>query len=87
MSNSTKYPEWQEEYLAAIMEMDVTQLPARVFQAETAIVNRYQSLSYRSGNVEERNALAIAIEGLRVLKTKRLNHPDWHYPSHASRSR
>jgi hypothetical protein len=82
-----KYPEWQEQYLAAIMEMDVAQLPAKVFQAEAAIFNRYQSLSSRNGNAEERNALAIAIEGLRVLKTKRLNHPDWHYPSHASRSR
>ena len=87
MSSSMKYPEWQEQYLAAIMEMDVAQLPAKVFQAEAAIFNRYQSLSSRNGNAEERNALAIAIEGLRVLKTKRLNHPDWHYPSHASRSR
>jgi len=71
-----KYPEWQEEYLAAILEGNVTRLPEKVFEAEAAIFNRYQALNGK-GHAEERAALKIAIEGLRVLKTKRLNHPDW----------
>ena len=74
-----KYPEWQEEYLAAILEGNVTRLPEKVFEAEAAIFNRYQALTnlHGKGHAEERAALEIAVEGLRVLKTKRLNHPDW----------
>jgi len=79
MSDLIKYPEWQPEYLAAVMEADVAQLPEKVHLAEDAIFRRLQTLTSGDGTdpAEEREALAGAIKGLLVLKTGKLDHPDW----------
>jgi len=79
MTDLIKYPEWQPEYLAAVMEGNVALLPEKLFRAEAAIFNRHQFLTSGDGtnNAEELKALADASEGLRVLKTTKLNHPDW----------
>ena len=36
------YPEWQNEYQAALVEIDREKLPERVVASETAIFNRLQ---------------------------------------------
>ena len=79
MSDLIKYPEWQPEYLAAEMEADVARLPEKVHFAEDAIFRRLQTLASGNGadSAEEREALAGAIKGLQVLKTTKLDHPDW----------
>jgi len=44
MTDLIKYPQWQPEYLAAVLEGDVDRLPERVHLAEAAIFNRHQLL-------------------------------------------
>ena len=39
------YPEWQNEYQAALLELDRKKLLERVMAAETAIFNRIQAIS------------------------------------------
>lgn len=74
-----KYPEWQEEYLAAVTEMDAVGLLVKVFNAEAVIFNRCQALTSRDGtdHEEELKALAKAVKRLKELKIDRLGHPDW----------
>jgi hypothetical protein len=71
------YPEWQREYLAALLELDSQKLKERVEAAESAIFKRLQSISHSPDNDAERQAIEDAIAGLRVLKRDRLNFPDW----------
>jgi hypothetical protein len=40
-----RYPEWQPEYQAAIIELDRRQLAKRVAEAEAAIAKRFQAIS------------------------------------------
>jgi len=40
-----RYPEWQAEYQAAVMELDRRQLAKRVAEAEAAIAKRLQAIS------------------------------------------
>jgi len=79
MTDLIKYPDWQPEYLAAVMEADVARLTEKVHLAEAAIFNRHLLLASGDGtdNAEELQALADAIKELRVLKTTKLDHPDW----------
>jgi hypothetical protein len=82
MTDLIKYPKWQPEYLAAVMEGNVAELPEKVFRAEIAIFNRHQALVTSDGtdDAEELEALEDATKGLRVLKIEKLNHPDWKRP-------
>jgi hypothetical protein len=71
------YPEWQREYFAALSELDPKTLFERVIAAETAIFNRLQAISYNSDSRAERQAIADAMAGLRILKRDNLGFPDW----------
>jgi hypothetical protein len=62
------YPQWQNEYQAALVELDREKLPERVEAAETAIYTRLQQISQRSDHSAERQAIEDAVAGLRVLK-------------------
>ena len=70
------YPDWQQEYLAALLELDPKKLPQRVEAAETAIFRRLQELSLSSNNQAERQAIEDALASLRVLK-REIGFPDW----------
>ena len=72
------YPEWQTEYLAALVELDPKTLFERVTVAETAIFNRLQAISHNSdSHAAERQAIEDALAGLRALKRDNLGFPDW----------
>lgn len=61
-------PEWQHEYLAALVELDPKTLFERVTAAETAIFNRLQAISHNPDSHAERQAIEDALVGLRILK-------------------
>ena len=71
------YPAWQNEYQAAIVELDRKKLPEQVAAAEAAIFKRLQDLSHGSDDFAERHAIEDALHGLRVIKRDKLNYPDW----------
>jgi hypothetical protein len=72
------YPAWQNEYQAAIVELDRKKLPERVAAAEAAIFKRLQQLSQSSSDdFAERQAIEDALHGLRVLQRDELGFPDW----------
>jgi hypothetical protein len=71
------YPEWQQEYLAALLELDPAKLLQRLTEAETAIFKRLQTISQSSDSKAEREAIEDAFASLRVLKQEKLAFPDW----------
>jgi hypothetical protein len=71
------YPEWQQEYQAALLELDPAKLPQRVEAAETAIFKRLQTMSHGSDSKAERQAIEDALANLRVIKQEKLAFPDW----------
>ena len=71
------YPEWQNEFRAALLELDTEKLRERVAAAETAIFNRLQAISRGSNHTAERQAIEDALASLRVLKRDNLGFPDW----------
>jgi len=71
------YPEWRNEYRAALLELDREKLAERVMAAETAIFKRLQAISQSSDNLAERQAIEDALASLRVLKRDSLGFPDW----------
>jgi hypothetical protein len=71
------YPEWQNEYRAALLELDRQKLSERVTAAEAAIYKRLQTISQNSDHQAERQAIQDAMAALRLLMKERLNFPDW----------
>ena len=71
------YPDWQNEYQAALVELDREKLPERVAAAETLIYMRLQQISRGSDDQAERQAIEDALAGLRFLKRDSLGFPDW----------
>jgi len=71
------YPEWQHEYVAALLELDPQKLLEQVTTAETAIFKRLQAISQGSNGHFERQAIEDALTGLRDLKRDNLGFPDW----------
>jgi hypothetical protein len=71
------YPEWQNEFKAALLELDREKLLQRVTAAETAIFNRAQAMSQSADGHTERQAIEDALASLRVLKRDSLGFPDW----------
>jgi hypothetical protein len=71
------YPEWQNEYQAALVEPDRENLKRRVEAAETAIFNRLQKISQNSDYQTEKQVIKDALANLRVLKRDKLGFPDW----------
>ena len=59
---------WQELYKAALFEDDGTKLPARIADAESAIIIRARNLFHNSENAVERRALDSALHFLRILR-------------------
>lgn len=71
------YPSWQNEYQAALVEVNSAMLPQRVEAAETAIFKRLQQLSQSADDFAERLVIEDALNSLRVLKRDELGFPDW----------
>jgi uncharacterized protein involved in exopolysaccharide biosynthesis len=70
---TTSYP-WQSVYLAAVLETDTSQLAQRIAAAENAIGGRTTELEQdHHGTVEERVAIADALEGLTILRRERID--------------
>lgn len=62
------YPQWQACYRDALIELDHDKLKDRVRQAESAIVDRLQTLAPSRESLMERQAIADALANLRCLK-------------------
>jgi hypothetical protein len=62
------FPEWQEEYKAALVETDCDELQNCIAAAETAILNRLKVLAGKAGHEQERTAMSDALRALRFLK-------------------
>jgi hypothetical protein len=61
---------WRELYAAALFETDKKRIPARIAEAEKAIVARARELfSAGSDTIEEDQALDDALYGLRALQS------------------
>jgi hypothetical protein len=72
LSPKILYPQWQNEYAAALVELDREKVPERVAAAETAIFSRLQQLSQNSDHHTERQAIKDALQSLKFLKRSEL---------------
>lgn len=62
-------PEWQSLYYAALFEADRIKMPARIAEAEQAILTRVRELfSTRGDHIEEDLVLDDALYALRALR-------------------
>jgi hypothetical protein len=77
LSPEVRWPEWQREFEAALLEQDREKLLARIMAAEAAIFNRRQAISQSLADEAERQALREAVAKLRILKRDDLGFPDW----------
>jgi hypothetical protein len=67
--SETKLHPWRELYTAALFETDRNRTPARIAEAEKAIVARARELfSASSDTIEEDQALDDALYALRALQ-------------------
>jgi len=62
------YPEWQTDYLAAIVELDRKRLAKRVTEAEAVITKRLQTIPQGADYQRELQAIQDALAALRLLK-------------------
>lgn len=76
-SQNIKYPHWQREFEAALLEGDPQTLRQRVDAAETAIFLRSQALVGNAQGHAERQAISDAIRTLRSVQKEKLGYPDW----------
>jgi hypothetical protein len=82
---------WKDLYQAAICEPDISKLPDRIADAETALVMRTRELFYVSGDkIEEEESLDDAMCILHALRSCLKRHPtaiqktnDFDYPRSA----
>jgi hypothetical protein len=65
------YPDWQNEYAAALLETNPQKLSELVEAAETAIYKRLQQLQ-NSDHHSERQVIEDALQSLKVLKRSEL---------------
>jgi CheY-like chemotaxis protein len=72
-----RFPNWQLEYQAALLEVDPQKLHERVKAAEAAIFLRQQALANSPDGQAERQAIEDAMHALRFLQTEKLGYPDW----------
>jgi hypothetical protein len=68
MKHDFKFPAWEPEYKAALLEVDRARLLERVAAAETAIRQRMRAIFGRTDGHTERQAIGKALSALRVLK-------------------
>ena len=69
------YPSWQNEYQAALIEVDPVKLGRRIEAAEAAIYRRLQQLSQNADHHTERQVIEDALRSLRFLKKKESEIP------------
>lgn len=70
---TTLYP-WQNVYLAAVLETDNSRLVQRIAEARNAIEGRMTELEQdHLGTIEERAAIADALNGLKILRKERID--------------
>jgi hypothetical protein len=72
-----RFPDWQREYEAALLEVDPQKVAERVKAAEAAIFLRQQALANNPDGHAERQAIDDAMRALRVIQTETMNYPDW----------
>ena len=75
-SPKLRFPEWQNPYFDAGLEIDPQQLHEKVLDAEAAIYRRLQQLDTANSH-EELIAINDAMLNLRMLKTEELGYPNW----------
>jgi hypothetical protein len=79
-SSDLRFPEWQPQYQAALMELNHSKLLERVTEAECAIYQRLQSF-VGTPNGQSRVAELLAIEdalaSLRLLKREQVDFPEY----------
>jgi hypothetical protein len=63
-----QYPQWQEAYRMALLELDSEKLKQRVAAAEALIFARRQAIEGDADRRDERHAIQDALSGLKVLK-------------------
>ena len=68
MKLDSKFPEWEPQYKAALLEVDRAKLLERVAAAEAAIRQRMRAIFGRTDGDTERQAIGKALSALRVLK-------------------
>ena len=61
-------PDWKELYQLAVIELDTAKLSHRVSDARNAILDRIQETISVAAHYHERQELADALNGLRVLQ-------------------
>lgn len=68
-TNLLLYPEWHEEYKAAMLELDRSKLLERIVLARKAISERMNVfVQDHFGTSEERDAITDALNGLAMLE-------------------
>jgi len=61
-------PDWKELYQLAVIELDPAKLSHRISDARNAILDRIQETISVAAHYQERQELADALNGLRVLR-------------------
>jgi hypothetical protein len=74
-ARSWKFPDWQPQLEAALLEVDPNKVRKHVQAAEAAIYFRLQSLASSSDSHAERKAIAEALQSIRTIQTEKLNYP------------
>ena len=73
MKPDFKFPEWEPQYKAAILEVDRARLLELVVTAEAAIRQRMRAILGRTDGHTERQAIGKALSALSVLKQSRFS--------------
>jgi hypothetical protein len=68
MKRTFKFPEWEPQYKAALLEVDRANLLERVAAAEAAIRQRMRAIFGGTDGDPERQAIGKALSALSVLK-------------------
>jgi len=76
-TKNLKFPAWQREFEAALLEADPQKLQKRLEAAEVAMVLRSQALVHSSDGHAEQQAIHDAIANLWLIQTEKLDYPDW----------
>ena len=61
--------QWRELYKAAVFETDKSKLSGRIDEAQAALVLRMRELFHNRENIQERQAVDVAISALRMLRS------------------
>ena len=70
-----KYPHWQREFEAALVDGDPNTLRQRVDAAEAALFLRSQALAGSAPDSPEQQAIADAVRTLRGIQREKLGYP------------